>query len=305
MKNLAIMAALVMVVALVLAAPADAKTVTGTGRIRAVGRGTIALRARGEAAYTLAGIGKLVVHHRLATKITAHGVGKRDVIGNTVVFTGHKGTVTIEGQKLAARFAGGRVEFRARGRGRVTLHGKGKYWVDGQGPAGWQAGGAQTLALGTPEEDEDEIADAASAEVDEYETETVEVVEDITKFDSFKEWAEAHPNAAAAIKKGKPYAVWAKNHPAAAAALHRQRVAVKKKLDVNEDGAVDAKERWLGVKKRVDANKDGKVQPIEAKRAHQKRVQWKERADLNKDHVVDKKERAVNALRRQRRKNKP
>lgn len=300
MRNLAIIAALVMVVALVIPAPADAKTFTGTGRIRAVGRGTIGLRGRGEAAYTLDGIGKLVVHHRHTTTITSQGVGKREVVGNTVVFTGHKGTVTIKGVRLAARFAGGTVDFRAHGRGRVTLHGKGKYWVNGGAPTRWKADAAETVALGTPEEEATDAAPAETAEDDSADT-----AEDTQKYDSFKAWAEAHPKAAAAIKNGVPYAVWAKNHPAAAAALHRQRVAIKTKLDANKDGTVDAKERRLGVKKRVDANNDGKIQRVEAKRAHQKHVQWKRRADLNNDHVVDRRERAVNALRRQRRRNNP
>lgn len=380
MRNWLSILVLVMVAALVLPAVAEAKTFTGVGALRAVGRGTVGLHGRGEAEYRLHGVGKLVVGNRLATKINATGVGKREVVGDKVIFTGHKGIVTVEGSKLATYFAGGAVNFRCRGRGRVTLHGTGKFWVNGVGPKGWKVDEAESIALGTPDADDAEVV-----EVDEYEAETAVVVADIQKFDSFKEWAEAHPaaaaallraknfhewakahpkaaawlykhphwkahlakhprlatfihnhhafvkwcnahpgyahlfrhhaaygawlknhpKAAAAIKKGTPYAVWAKNHPSAATALHKQRVYVKKKLDLNKDGKVDAKEAHLGVKRRVDANKDGKIQPVEAKRAQQKRVEWKKRADLNEDHRVDKKERAVDALRRQRRRNNP
>jgi len=304
-KWLSIVAALA--VAGVLLPVAQAKDFEGAGTVRAAGSGEIRARGRGTVTYHLHGAGRLAVRHRHVNKITAAGHGTRKVDGNTVIFLGYRGTVTVHGPKIEARFDGGRVVFRGTGRGRVWLKGHGKYWINGNGPHDYE--GAKTLALGTPAGDPTEATDGAATadatpeatdDVDEN-ADVTEAVEAVKKHPSYAEWAKAHPKAAAAIKKGVPWRVWAKAHPAAAAALRRQRHAIRKKLDLNKDGVVDPKEKRLGIKRRVDANQDGKIQPVEAKQAHKKRLIWKKHTDKNKDGRVDKKERAIDALRRRRR----
>jgi len=308
---------LMVALAVVLVFPvlSEAKDFTGEGTLRAEGRGEIRAHGRGAVEYRLHGVGRLAVHHRLANRIEARGEGTRRVDGRTVIFRGYRGTVSVVGPKIAAHFAGGPVKFHAKGHGRVTLKGKGKYWVNGAGPAPWKPGGV-TVVLGTPADAATDAADGTTTEV-----ETI-VVEDVVTYPTYELWLAAHPTAVEvvrlrvkryygwaklhpdvvlAIRKGTPYSVWAKSHPAAAAALARQRLCIKKKLDLNKDGVVGPKEKRIGAKRRLDANKDGKVQPVEVKHAqHQHRV-WKRHADRNKDHRVDKKERAMDALRRQQR----
>jgi len=315
--------ALVAALAFALPLAAEATELAGRGTVRAVGRGRIDVWGRGVVDYTLHGIGRLVVGHRLVNRITARGHGRRTVDGSRVIFTGFSGQVTVQGPKIACYFKGGAVKFFGKGRGRVYLKGTGKYWVNGKGPRPIPEAG-KTVAMGTPPDteavddaDEGATADAAADVVEE---------EDVAKYSSYKEWLDDHPEAAAAlrvhvkryyhwlkdhptvaalIKKGVPYSVWAKNHPAAAAALARQRIVLKRKLDLNKDGVVDRKEKHIAAKKRIDANGDGKIQPVEVKQATHRHRVWKRHADRNKDGVVDRKERAIDALKRQRRRGSP
>ncbi|MFW6158346.1 MAG: hypothetical protein ACOC8E_03210 [Planctomycetota bacterium] len=309
-------------------AVAEAKELSGTGTVRAVGTGSIGVRGKGVVTYTLDGKGRLVVAHPHANTITAHGEGTRHVRGAAMIFTGYKGTVMIRGPKVGSHFAAGVVKFFGKGRGRVVLRGSGKVWVNGHGPRAYDGilrvpmaenvstDDAAALETDTddatdPEdvnpfdedtEQEDETDDTDDTVVIEDDTETTLIVETYKKHPRFVAWAKAHPAAYKAfLKKGVPYRVWAKHHPAAARALHEQRQFIKNKLDKNDDGKVDKKEWRLGRKDWLDKNDDGKVDKKELKLGvHRHRV-WKRRADKNKDHKVDRKERAIDALKRKHR----
>lgn len=310
--------------ALLVPAAAEAKELSGTGTVRAVGTGSIGVRGKGVVTYTLHGRGRLVVAHRHANTITAHGEGKRHVHGAAVIFTGYKGTVMVRGPKVASHFAGGVVKFFGKGRGHVVLRGSGKAWVNGHGPRAYDGilrvpmaqnattddtaeGEADADDATDPEDvnpfDEDDEADETDeTEVIDDDTETTVIVEKYKEHPKFVAWAKAHPEAYKAfLKKGVPYRVWAKHHPAAARALHERRQFIKNKLDKNDDGKVDKKEWRMGRKDWLDKNDDGKVDKKEVKLGvHQHRI-WKRRADKNKDHRVDKKERAIDALKRKHR----
>ena len=116
-------------------------------------------------------------------------------------------------------------------------------------------------------------------------------------------WLKNHPDAADALKAGKHkrWEAFAEAHPDAAAALRRHDLAVKKRLDLNNDGKITGKERHSVWKRRADANKDGKVDAHERKKSAYDRRRWLRYTDRNRDGRVQPIERAKSLRDRRRR----
>lgn len=122
-------AVLVAVVAVILgsvaAAPASAAEVGGSGRLVAQGFG--AARIEGSGSIVIAGGAGTVWVSGPAT-ITTEGRGRRTTLPDgTIRLSGYSGRITITGDDLVVRVAGGAINLSATGTGRALLSGKGTY----------------------------------------------------------------------------------------------------------------------------------------------------------------------------------
>lgn len=285
-----LMAVLAVAVAAAVGAAAlagDAKF-SGRGGVRAVGSGVVHVKGDGHVRFELHGSGRLVVLNRAASKIEAAGRGRRRVEGDSVVFEGYHGKVSVRGDRVNCRFEGGRVDFFGRGRGSVYLRGVGKYWKGRRGPFHWKKKGEHIALKPDPETTgavtEDETTHASDDD-------SVGVVNQIVHHTQFQEWAKTHPEAAAYLIRTKDFDRFLKNHPKAAAALleHRRFITW---LKAHPKAAQT-------VKRHRDYAKWAKAHPDLAKK-HPNVAAWKSRADRNDDGVVGPKERKIDRLIRRR-----
>lgn len=119
-------------------APAAAAEATGSGTLTAKGVGTA--RIEGSGSVVIAG-GAGTVWVNGADTITTEGKGRRTTLADgTVRLTGYSGRITIAGEELVVRVAGGAIELTATGTGSVVLAGKGTYSAGGKSGA-WAKNG--------------------------------------------------------------------------------------------------------------------------------------------------------------------
>jgi hypothetical protein len=124
---------------LMLAGVASAEVVQGQGWLHARGAGVVVLRMSGDVEITGHGVGAVYVYG--AEDIYAAGQGRRtDLPGGGVIFRGYRGKITISGEEMMVRMAGGKIDFVAEGEGRALLRGQGHYETR-HGSGDWSAEG--------------------------------------------------------------------------------------------------------------------------------------------------------------------
>ena len=187
------------------------------GSVRAEGEGEIWAFGQGKAAFDLAGTGTLTVQNILDSKVTAEGTGQRAVDNDTVTYSEFRGTVNVEGDKIAAHFHGGRVTFYAAGHGSVVFAGTGQYWHNGQGPNDWGQFG-NTVKLGEPP-----VAVREAVVDAEYDVQSRAAVVEIQSYPWYRDWAVLYPEAAVVLVKSRHYHDWAVRFPVAVGALYGHR----------------------------------------------------------------------------------
>ncbi|GEM_PF-1837867 len=120
---------------------------SGHGTVIANGDGLAKLSGSGK--LTIVGSGTLKVTERLnshfsgETKITIDGEeGTKEVVGNTVIYTGFNGEAVVEGSELIVTIDGTDVQFVVTGTGTVMLSGTGT-WESGKYKGAWTPMGVQ------------------------------------------------------------------------------------------------------------------------------------------------------------------
>jgi len=213
MKNILIVLAMSTLVAAAYADPPPPPHFTS---LRAEGEGEAWAYGGGSVEWRLSGAGTLEVRETSGNTVTAGGTGARVVRDGTSSFIGYKGTVTVEGDRIACHFVGGSLELKARGDARIILAGTGKYWGDDDGAKQWNPYG-ETFSLGDPPDtdwDEFIVGDA------QYQAQTSAAVREIRSFPAYSRWAVDYPDAAVLLLDTRSYHDWCSLHPTAVAALY-------------------------------------------------------------------------------------
>lgn len=115
-----------------------AAPVAGEGTLSATGVGTVGLTGSGTVAI---GPGAGTVWVAGAEDIQVEGRGRRTVLPDgTVRLTGYSGSITIVGEDMRVRIAGGAIGVEAYGKGSAVLQGEGSY-TTGNGSGNWTRNG--------------------------------------------------------------------------------------------------------------------------------------------------------------------
>jgi hypothetical protein len=117
-------------------ARSGSEKIKGEGTLRAQGVGRAGFKGSGVIDVTLEpaangkGAGRLVVSKNAQVTIT--GEGRKREEGKRVIYEGFSGKAHVEGNRIGALVAGGKITLVAKGRGVAHLQGRGHYEVDGK-----------------------------------------------------------------------------------------------------------------------------------------------------------------------------
>lgn len=138
---------MVLLLSLTLVGAASADVIRGQGWIHAEGSGWAKVQMNGEVEISGHGVGAVYIYG--ADEITAEGEGRRtNLAGGGVVFRGYEGKIYATGERMLIKMVGSKIDFTARGQGRVVLRGQGHYETEGF-DGGWTSTG---VTVDVPEE---------------------------------------------------------------------------------------------------------------------------------------------------------
>ena len=137
--KLLVVLTLVSLLSVIFVGAASADVIQGKGWLHARGAGVAMLKMSGNIEITGHGVGLVYIYG--ADEIYATGDGQRvDRPGGGVVFRGYRGTITATGRDIVVKMAGGKIDFKAEGKGKAYLRGRGHYET-GHISADWDSAG--------------------------------------------------------------------------------------------------------------------------------------------------------------------